>query len=300
MSFKTSETTVGSAVATSGTITFSYPENMNAGNFAAFGHKMWVDKFQRLLVSPTDFTVSFGASNITVTYLGSTSIPVGARVNAQFNVLGADDGDLGIVPAIENVSAVALVEINLGAPDTLDADGILDGVTATDSVQAYDVDDFKAGFTGTLDVPRNLTIVGSAGANHVVTVTGTDVHGQVMVENLTVNADTPVAGKKAFKTVTTVSVAAGASGDTIDLGWGDVLGLPVFLPGAAHILKELQDGAAASAGTTVAGVSTAATATTGDVRGTYDPNAAADGAKVFKLVAALGDPAYKGVAQYAG
>jgi len=300
MSFRISETTIGSAVATSGTFTLSYPAGMNAGNFAAFGHKLWIDKFQSLLASPADFSVSFGTSEITVTYLGATSIPVGARVNAQFNILGEDDGHPDIVPAIDGVNETALVEINLGAPVTLDADGILDGVTATDSAQSYGPDDFKSGFTGTLDVPRNLTIVGTAGANHVVTVTGADVFGSVIVENLTVNATTPVVGKKAFKTIATIDVAAGAAGDTIDLGWGDAFGIPVFLPGSAYVLAELEDGVAASAGTLVAGVSTAATAITGDVRGTYTPNSASDGTKVFKLLAALGDPSYKGVAQYAG
>ena len=48
-------------------------------------------------------------------------------------------------------------------------------------------------------------------------------------------------------------------------------------------------GAAPTAGTIVAGVTTAggSTATTGDVRGTYDPNAACDGSKVFELILAL-------------
>ncbi len=82
------------------------------------------------------------------------------------------------------------------------------------------------------------------------------------------------------------------------VGTGDVIGLPVFLPGTGYVLRELQDGAAATAGTIVAGVTTKATATTGDVRGTYDPNAACDGAKAFQLLTFLGDPGFKGVAQF--
>jgi hypothetical protein len=42
------------------------------------------------------------------------------------------------------------------------------------------------------------------------------------------------------------------------------------------------------------------TATTGDVRGTYDPNAAADGARVFELVVALMEPGDLGMPQFAG
>jgi hypothetical protein len=75
----------------------------------------------------------------------------------------------------------------------------------------------------------------------------------------------------------------------------------VFLAGAARVLGEMQDGAKATAGTTVTGDATVpATATTGDVRGTYDPNAAADGAKVFELICAIDDPSFRGVAQFAG
>lgn len=294
MSFKTSETVVGSAVATSGTITFSYPANTNAGNFAAFGHKIWVDKFQRLLSSPTDFSVSFGASNITVTYLGATSIPAGARVNAQFNVLGADDGDLEITPAIDGVSEVALVEINLGAPDTADADGICASQAGTAATPMTINGALAASGVATFDVPRNVVAAWTNTA--VVTVTGKDAYGNTVVESSA--SGTSLAGKKAFKTITSVVPSANITGATV--GSGDVLGIPVFLPGAAHVLKELQDGAAATAGTLVAGVSTTGTATSGDVRGTYDPNAACDGAKVFKLIVALGDPTYKGISQYAG
>lgn len=292
MSFKKVETTAGSAVATSGTVTFSYPTNTNAGSFAAFGHKLWVDKFQRLLASPTDFTVAFGASNITVTYLGSTSIPAGARLAAQFNQLGEDDGVPEIAPKIDGVSELATVRVGLGAPITADDDGVCASQAGTASTAMTINGALTSGGVATFDVPRN--VVGAWTNTATLTVTGTDVYGNVVKE--TSGSGTSMAGKKAFKTITSVVPSANITGATV--GTGDVLGLPVFLPGTAYILKELQDGAAATAGTTVAGVSTAATATTGDVRGTYDPNAACDGAKVFDLIIALGDPDYKGVTQF--
>jgi hypothetical protein len=79
-----------------------------------------------------------------------------------------------------------------------------------------------------------------------------------------------------------------------------VLGLPVALPQKGLVVGEMEDGAAPTAGTLVAAVRSTATATTGDVRGTYDPNSAANGSKVFSLVATLPDPSDKGVTQYAG
>ncbi len=296
MSFKIVKAAAGSAVATNGTITFAYPTNTNAGSFAAFGHKIWVDKFQRLLASPTDFTVSFGASNITVTYKGATTIPAGAMLDAQFNIVGEDDGSAEVSGRIAGVSDVALAKISLGAPIAADADGVSvsQDVTVGTTPLATITGALAAGGVATFDVPRNVVAAWTGTA--VLTVTGTDVYGNVVKESSA--SGTSLAGKKAFKTVTSCSFSANVTSATI--GTGDVLGLPVFLPGTAYVLKELQDGAAATAGTTVAGVSTAATATTGDVRGTYDPNAACDGAKVFDLIVALPDPEYKGVAQYAG
>lgn len=424
--FKTSQTTLGSAVATSGTITFSYPANTSAGSFAAYGHKIWVDKLQKLLSSPSDFTVSFGASNITVTYLGSTTLPVGARVNAQFNIEGDDAGE--IVERLEESqvkhSALGnLINVNLGSPDTADADGYCAsqdltsaGVFSVSTTAAAAI--AAAALAGTADVPRNVVAAWTGTA--VLTITGTDEYGNTIVESSA--SGTSLTGKKAFKTVTGISSSANITSLTV--GTGDVLGLPFFVGSASKVLQELKDGvllarrpgkvylngqmleAAVDAGTAfnivspvagsirklttisqgtittggaitveintvavtglsvvvadgavegevdsdepttlgssttvvavgdrieiipaagfnasadiyfvleidvtpagqldgifVAGVSSAATATTGDVRGTYDPNLACDGSTAYNLLIASEDPKYLGVAQYAG
>lgn len=246
MSFKSSETTLGSEVATSGTFTLSYPANTSAGTFAAHGHTLWLDKLQYLASSPTDFTVSFGASNITVTWLGSTTLPVGCRANAQLNIEGADDGQLVTdvdESELKRSILTNLVEVNLGSPDTADPDGILNDASATDSAQSYDSSDWESTFGGTLDVPRNLTATGTAGSDHVITVTGKDEYGVTMTEDLTLSGTNVISGAKAFSQVTGVAVAAGAAGDTFDLGWGDVLGLPFYLEDAGQIIQEFEDGA---------------------------------------------------------
>ncbi len=292
MSFKRVESYAGSAVVTSGTITFSYPANTNAGSFTAFGHKLWVDKFQRLLESPTDFSVSFGASNITVTYLGSTTIAAGARLDAQFNTLGVDDSKTKIIPAVDGVNAFQALNVVLGAPIAADADGVCASQAGTAATPMTINGALTSGGVATFDVPRNVVAAWTTSA--VLTIKGTDAFGNAITESSA--SGTSHAGKKAFKTITSVVPSVNITGATV--GTGDVLGLPVFLPGTAYVLKEIQDGAAATAGTVVGGVSTLATATTGDVRGTYDPNAACDGAKVFSLLVATGDINYKGVAQY--
>jgi len=418
--FKISQTTLGSAVATSGTITLSYPANTSAGSFAAYGHKLWVDKLQKLLSSPSDFTVSFGASDITVTYLGSTTIPADARVNAQLNIEGANDGEIETDLEESEVKHSALgnlINVNLGSPDVADANGIVESQDLT-SAGVFSVNTTAAAaLAGTLDVPRNIVAAWTTSAT--LTITGTDEYGNTIVESS--SAGTSFTGKKAFKTVTNVATDTNITGLTV--GTGDVLGLPLFVNNASKVLQELKDGAIlarkpgkvyimdhhleaavdagtalelnspvagnisklsvvtrgtittggavtvevattavdglsvvvadgaaagdldtdtptaghastavavgdrieiipaagfnASAdlfyileidvtpagqldGTFVAGVSSAATATTGDVRGTYDPSAACDGSDAYNLLIATEEPKYLGVAQFAG
>lgn len=294
--FATIEKTLGSAVASGGTFTVDYPANTGAGSFAAFGHKLWVASFQALLSAPGDFTLAFGASEITVTYNGSTTIPEGGRVNIQLNKLGEDTGVVvtDYSDEIPGLAGATLGVITLGAPVAADADGVCASQAGTAATNLTINGALASGGKVELDVPRNIVAAWTGTA--VLTVTGKDVFGNTIVESSA--SGTSLTGKKAFKEITSAQFSANTTSATV--GTGDVLGLPVFLPGAAFVLAELQDGAAATAGTLVAGVSDEATATTGDVRGTYDPNAAANGARVFELLVALPDGKYKGVAQFAG
>lgn len=242
--FKTSETVVGTPIATSGTRTFSYPAGTSAGSFAAYGHKLWVDKFQRLLESPKDFTVAFGATEITVTYLGATTIPTGARLNAQFNIEGTDNGEAVDVLNEDQVKRAILrnlVEVNLGSPATADADGYVvsqnltsAGVFSVNTTAAAAI--AAAALAGTADVPRNVVAAWTGTA--VLTVTGQDEYGKTMVESSA--SGTSFIGKKAFKKVTNISVNANVTGLTV--GTGDVLGLPMFVGDAGQIVQELQGG----------------------------------------------------------
>lgn len=301
MSFGISKVTVGTPVVTNGTVTFPYPTGTTGGQFAAFGHKLWVDKFQRMLVAPADFTVSFGASNITVTYKGATTIPANAQMNAQFNIEGRDANSLRSFNNSTNkrISARNVLEALLGSPVA----GVTNGFVASQNLTSagvFSVDVTAAGalaaasLKGVTDVPRNVVAAWTGAA--VLTVTGLDEYNKVVKESSA--SGTSFAGKKAFAKVTNIEVSANVTGLTV--GTGNVLGLPVFLPAVADVLKEIQDGAVATAGTIVAGVTTPATATTGDVRGTYTPNATPDGVKAFKLIFATGEDRYAGVSQYAG
>lgn len=311
--YKTASFVLESNVAADGTFEVAYPTGSDRGDFEnAQGHVVVLNGDE--LRHGEDIQISFGATTATITNKTGAALIAG-KGYATFYMQGVNSRELvaevdtmdpatGISAGVRktvNIHAqeARLMLVQFGAPVAADPDGILDGVTATDSAQVYTQGDM---LTYELDVPRNVTIVGSAGSNHVVTIKGLDEYGQPVAENLTANGTTGVAGKKAFKTIRAVEVAAGASGDTLDVGWGDVLGLPFRLDAAAQVVTENEDGAAASSGGTfVAGLApnTISTATTADVRGTYDPDSACDGAKSFDLLIRTMNPTDIGQAQYA-
>jgi hypothetical protein len=71
------------AVATNGTMTFTYPSG-NASQFAQSGEKMIVSGLMNVLKQAADtFTLAYGGSSVVVTYKGATSIPAGTKVSIQ-------------------------------------------------------------------------------------------------------------------------------------------------------------------------------------------------------------------------
>lgn len=166
-------------------------------------------------------------------------------------------------------------------PVALDADGICAQQTLASAGNALLNGALASGGTVTLDVPRNVIIDAAGAATAVLTITGTDVYGIPMSEAITLNGTTAVAGKKAFKTIT--SIAASAAATDFFVGTGDVFGLPIRANSRNYVLTAW-DGAFVTTGTFVAAVTTSpATTTTGDVRGTYSVPDAADGTKRLTL-----------------
>lgn len=145
-----------------------------------------------------------------------------------------------------------------------------------------------SGGVATFDYARTVNIDTSSANNttQVITVTGTDYWGQAQTEAITCNGTTTVNGDKAFKTISAVSSNAALTG-TITVGNNDTFGLPYRVTDAGYLVRVGWAGALAEdAGTFVAADTAAATATTGDVRGTYTPSSAANGSR--RLVIAIG------------
>ena len=127
-----------------------------------------------------------------------------------------------------------------------------------------------------LDYPRAVSVGGTGGAPFVVY--GFDVYGMPMSESFAAAGT----GKKAFKVVTRVSV--GAAGSAINVGTSDIFGLPFALKDKGYILSAQYGGTAVPPANFNVADATAATQTTGDVRGTIGGQAL-DGVK--RLVVAL-------------
>lgn len=83
IAFDTITLVPAAAVATSGTMTFTYPSG-NASQYAKTGETLVVQGLQSVLAAGgSTFSLVYGASSVVVTYLGSTSIPAGSSVTLQ-------------------------------------------------------------------------------------------------------------------------------------------------------------------------------------------------------------------------
>jgi hypothetical protein len=123
-----------------------------------------------------------------------------------------------------------------------------------------------------------------------------------MVEEITANGTTAVPGKKAFKTLTSISVAACTAAGTIDIGFSNVFGLPFRVDNKRDIYSPQADGSVEDFTVTVA--DTDQDETSGDCRGTYTPATTPNGAVNFSCLINLADVSTKeavfGYDQYSG
>jgi len=207
-----------------------------------------------------------------------------------------------------------LTKVSLGSPVVLDADGIVAAATSTELPNATTITytgatDGTSPMDGaiaapssvflngastlvyTLDVPRNVTVAVTHGSSVVamtILVSGYDEYGMPMSELLTITAtgtSKTAAGTKAFKYIESIALtsAGDSTTNTLNLGYGDVLGLPYALPAKSDFLTNgtfFNEVLESTAPTVVAAVTSTATTTTGDVRGTVALNSASDGSAV--------------------
>lgn len=214
------------------------------------------------------------------------------------------------VPAMGYASDVVhngLSHFSLGTPAP--ASGLTSGILAATSLDtALDtttfVDDEADATYG-----RNVIIDLSGAGTPAVTIYGRDYLGQPMAETLTGAGTTAVEGLKAFKWIDRATGDVVGGGVTVNIGWGDVLGLPYKthkVVGETSRATATGVVTAQSLGTfVIASEVDPATATTGDPRGTYNPTATlATTTEIFvdcicsAYVNAAGNGGLHGIAHY--
>lgn len=137
----------------------------------------------------------------------------------------------------------------------------------------------------TMDVPRCVTITSASGTDvtQTATFTGTDTYGIATVETVSLSGLSTVSGLKAFKTVSKVAMSAATTGN-VTAGSGDKFGVPYRINKLGSLQAFWDATWNSGSGTTTVAVTTSpATATTGDVRGTYLPATASDGTRTLAL-----------------
>lgn len=128
---------------------------------------------------------------------------------------------------------------------------------------------------------RNVAVILSGAGTPTVTVRGRDYLGQPMSENIVAAGAVSVAGKKAFKTIDSITTSAAVAATTLNLGTGNVLGLPYAMLG---VDAEIIDDAIAAAGTFVPATLTAQTITSTDPRGSWTPVSVPNGVRNVTLL----------------
>jgi len=224
------------------------------------------------------------------------------------------------VPAMSYASDVVHggpTRISLGTPTVADADAILDNAICDDTAASftYRPGQFRtvAGFNGATGeitnaiYGRNVSIVGSAvGVTQNCTIKGRDYLGQPIVRTIALNG-TGAAVFGIYKWIDEITVLQGASTETMDVGFTDVLGLPFK---CVKVLSEELAGAVQSTlGTLVTPTLTdpRLVSTVTNSRGSYDPNGTLDSTSELVITAifdnsvnASGNGGLHGIKEYGG
>lgn len=213
-------------------------------------------------------------------FLGPAQTYMGT--NAYSNLGDPSPMDLGVGP-LGRIYVWDTVPLTKGAANIAAASAYTSAITLTAGTGVTSVTLANGSTALQLDVPRAVGVTIGAGTitDRNVTVSGYDYYGQPMSEVIATGTTQSVAvnGKKAFFQITSATVS-GAVGATISLGTTDILGSPVRISNAGYVgTVGWNSTLARDAGTFVAAVTSTATTTTGDVRGTYVPSSACDGTK---------------------
>lgn len=136
----------------------------------------------------------------------------------------------------------------------------------------------------TKSISRAISITGStSGTGGTFTVRGYDLYGVALTETITATSGATTSnGKKAFKFITSVTPNF-TDAHNYSVGTTDIYGFPIRVDKFPYALMAWNNALIAANTGFTAAVTTTATATTGDVRGTYAVQSASDGTKQLQV-----------------
>ena len=118
-------------------------------------------------------------------------------------------------------------------------------------------------------ISRCVSVTAAAGSTATTcTIAGYDVYGQAMSEAITVSAGATVYGKKAFKYIASATLNATDAGHTYSVGTADCFGFPIRADAYEYMNMYYNATVLVNTGWLAATITSPATTTTGDVRGT--------------------------------
>lgn len=159
------------------------------------------------------------------------------------------------------------VSVLLGTPVVADVDRIVTVIQIADGAQSL---------AAQPDVPRNITMTLTDADDSVtadIVATGLDPAGRIVTETMSpdgAGGGKTLVGTKIFASVTSVVVsntAGSAAGDNLEIGVGDLIGLPTDIDAAAAVKHAYLGGVRATPDAVATGISTSGV----DLNGaTYD------------------------------
>lgn len=177
---------------------------------------------------------------------------------------------------------LSVVRYSAGSPGLADADWYVTSVAMGNKTYTLAK---SAPDAGARNVTCTRTVVDTADTPGKITVTGKDLAGEVITEELTPGANgVLVVGTKAFASVTSVVGSGWTQGgtgdaedeaDTIVVGFGDLLGLPDKLDDTAVVLAASLNGAREATMPTITKSDSVLALNTMDLASNYDGTAVA-------------------------
>ena len=138
-----------------------------------------------------------------------------------------------------------------------------------------------------MDTPRAVSLTSTANLSAInFTITGFDQYGQKMTQTIAGPNNNTVNTSKAFNSVLSIVPNTTDGTHNVTAGTADIFGLPWLCAKPEYVMslkwngQITQDGGVFTPGDTTS----PATASTGDVRGTYAPSSASNGTKRLTLI----------------